>query len=668
MHGILLMAAMLAQLASFPGAQGGGTLTKGGRGGQLIAISNLNASGPGSYSACIQASVPRTCVCEVAGIIPVPSDVVAGKPFLTIDGATCPGGGIILGDGKTTKGRALVIETNDVIVRHLTFNPNNPNIPTGPDTGTVGLEIEGGATNVVLDHVSCFFAGNKCIITYTSNGKPITNVTQQWNMFTLPNVGHPVGPMTDTNCCAYQNVNQDFHHNFFAWIGHRIALYNTNIGHWVNNFTWNWSDPAAKYGFAMEPQGPSQVDMIGNVWKMGNMNAGNTDNPHPVNINATGSSDCTSQCWNGATQPSHYMSGNVCDQGSDWQCAAQVTSEGGPEKGPVPTSWQRKTALSPQPNPIVADPVSGLETKILLTVGNAQGVSCSGTLYLRRNSVDAMVVGAWPNGNGTLFAQQIPMPVPVPGADCQRDPANSIPVAYEQKYGIPTGASPWTVGKSGYSIFEEYTFGSGTAPPPNPPCFNTTNCPIGSSVAIITGPANVRNAPSGTGQAMGTQPTGATGIVQSNPTNPGTSFAWVLVQFNGAPNCTLPTPTFSASCGYVGNDNLTPSGTPPPHPTVTCTPPSVQTGGTSICTANQPITTWSATAGTITAAGTFTAPATAQTVTVTGTNANGAGSVPVTVTAAPPPGGVLNLSLSCPYTIVNGLVVINSTGCKVTQN
>src|SRR5262249_27997585 len=143
-----------------------------------------------------------------------------------------------------------------------------------------------------------------------------------------PNVGHPVGPMTDGIAYAYLSINQDFHHNYFPWIGHRIALANMNQTHWVNNLTFNWCDPNAAYGFAMFMQGPSQNDLIGNISKTGNMNKG-CSNPHPININATGSSDCSVNCWNGATQPSDYISGNVCDSGVDWACAARANSEGG---------------------------------------------------------------------------------------------------------------------------------------------------------------------------------------------------------------------------------------------------------------------------------------------------------------------------------------------------
>jgi hypothetical protein len=684
-------------LPAFPGAMGGGTTTPGGRGGQIIEITNLKTSGAGSYSDCVAKTFPRTCTCRVAGIIPIPKDVVTGGPNLTIDGQTCPGGGIILGDGKTTAGRALVITAGDVVARYLTINPNNPSTPTGPDTGTTGIEIEAPG-NVVLDHISCFEAGNKCMIHYTSNGVPIQNVTEQWNFYTLPNVGHPVGPMTDTNASAYLNINQDFHHNFFAWIGHRIALYNTTQGRWVNNLTWNWCDPNAQYGFAMEPQGPSQVDMIGNIWAPGNMNVG-CSNPHPVNINATGSSDCTTNCWNGATQPSHYMSGNVCAQGTDWQCAAKISTEGGPETGVVPTAWQRQKPLSAEPNPIVADPVTGLDTKILATVGNSQGLNCDGSWNtLHRNSVDAMVIAAYPKGNGFLFNQNVANPVIPAATPCVEDPVTKVPTAYLQLRGIPPGTNPWTIWPGDtYSILETYANGNGSAPPQVPAvsCAPNPVTPGGASACsanqAITSwsttqgtitPAGVLTAPTtpmtvhvsgtnanGTGQAPvtvapagawtgwlgqdvlpGAAP-GATVVVGPSPgplrdSNPKVTFCAAGGPI-GPAQSPQPSPIAGVSVTVIGGPSpacsngvkyfeVQSGAAPPAHPTVTCNPTSILTGGTSTCTADQAVT-WSASAGTITPAGLFTAPATAQTVTITGTNANGSGSVPVSVTAAPPP-------------------------------
>jgi hypothetical protein len=630
---MLLQLALIAQLAAFPGAMGGGTLTAGGRDGQIIEITNLNDSGAGSFRACVTAPGPRTCICRTGGVVPIRSDVTISQPFLTFDGQTCPGGGLILGDGKIS-GRPLNIVTHDVVVRYLSLWMDNPNIHSGPDTGTTGIEIGTGSYNNVLDHISCEAAGNKCIISYTSETDRkwiIHDDTLQWSILGLPNQGHPVGPMTDTCCFAYLSINQDFHHNYFPWIGHRIALANANQTHWVNNLTYNWCDPSAGYGFAMFPQGPSANDLIGNIWEVGNMNKG-CSNAHPVNINATGSSDCTANCWGNLTQPSDYLSGNVCAQGTDWQCAAQAMSEGGPEAGPVPTAWRRTSPLPSEPNPIVPDSTTGLDSKILATIGNSQGLTCDGSWFSRRNAIDMMLVQAYPNGQGQLFNGQYNAPTAAKGIPCDEDPVNHLPLAYEAKYLIPAGTPPWTIGKSGYPIIEEYANGQGTTPPP-PTSWSgwlgsdvLPGAAIGKQVVVGAGAGPVRSAGCGTADPISPQPTnykGSTVLVIGGPASCNGGIQYWQVQSGSTPPSTITSVTS------------------------TCTPPSTPTGGTSTCSAQvqgtgsfNPAVTWSTSAGSISSTGIFTAPSTPVTATITATSVQDptkAGPSTVQVTSTPPP-------------------------------
>jgi hypothetical protein len=105
---------------AFPGAQGFGTDTKHGRGGRVIAVTNLKARGEGSFRAAVAAKGPRIIVFKVGGVIDLGDDLIEMKnPHCMIAGQTAPGDGICL------KGAPLRIRTHDVVVRYLRSRPGD---------------------------------------------------------------------------------------------------------------------------------------------------------------------------------------------------------------------------------------------------------------------------------------------------------------------------------------------------------------------------------------------------------------------------------------------------------------------------------------------------------------------------------------------------------------
>ena len=99
-------------IPAFPGAWGAGMFTTGGRGGQVIAVTNLNDSGPGSLRAALEAKGPRIVVFRVAGTIKINDDLNINDPDITIAGQSAPGDGICIAG-------TLNINTYNVVVRHL---------------------------------------------------------------------------------------------------------------------------------------------------------------------------------------------------------------------------------------------------------------------------------------------------------------------------------------------------------------------------------------------------------------------------------------------------------------------------------------------------------------------------------------------------------------------
>lgn len=155
---------------AFPGALGWAAKTAGGRGGEIIRVTNLNAEGPGSFRAAIEAKGPRIVVFEVGGVIDLGAKTLTVRePFITIAGQTAPSPGITFIRG------GLDLATHDVIVQHIRVRPGSAGgaYRKGPDFDSISTQ--GGAYNVIVDH---------CSLTWGTD----ENLSASGNRFTGPTV------------------------------------------------------------------------------------------------------------------------------------------------------------------------------------------------------------------------------------------------------------------------------------------------------------------------------------------------------------------------------------------------------------------------------------------------------------------------------------------------
>lgn len=234
---------ILSTLKAFPSAEGHGKNTTGGRGGQIIRVTNLNATGAGSFAEALNTNATRIIVFDVGGTIDRGgADLFVTYPNCTIAGETAPGGGICI------KGGELNINVGNVIVRHIRFR-----MDTNGDAGADSLKIRSfGAqeSNVIVDHCSMSF-GNDENISITN----FTDVTVQY-------------------CLSGDNKGSG--NMLFQEPVDRVTMYR-NLGVWNQYRNFRSSTSNVKYesinnmfygiSSGQLDSWENWVDVIGNIWE-----------------------------------------------------------------------------------------------------------------------------------------------------------------------------------------------------------------------------------------------------------------------------------------------------------------------------------------------------------------------------------------------------------------
>ena len=213
-------ASPLLALPAFPGAEGYGGNATGGRGGDVYIVTNLNASGAGSFAEGI-ATVPsagRTIVFAVSGHIHINGlRLTASK--VTIAGQTAPGDGVGLKDGT------FRISGDEVVVRHMRFRHR------ASGGGGDCINLDSGSINSVLDSVSMAFSTDE---NFSSFNSPPENVTMQWSLNAWGLESHSCGGLWDQN-------HATAHHTLWAHNHTRNPKARpAGLLEWINNVTFDW--------------------------------------------------------------------------------------------------------------------------------------------------------------------------------------------------------------------------------------------------------------------------------------------------------------------------------------------------------------------------------------------------------------------------------------------
>ncbi|MBR1463492.1 MAG: polysaccharide lyase [Prevotella sp.] len=248
-----------AKIPAFPGAEGGGMFSFGGRGGKVLTVTTLADDGPGSFRWACEQGGARIVVFNVSGIIRLKSPIYVRAPYITIAGQTAPGEGVIIA------GESFQVDTHDVVVRHMRFRRGETNVMNREDS--FGGNPVG---NIMIDHCSCEWGLDENISFYrhmfdlhdgkASRKSPTVNVTIQNTISAkaLDTWNHAFGS-------TIGGENTTFMRNLWADnTGRNPSIGWGGVFNFINNVVYNWVHRTADGG-----EYSTMSNFISNYYKPG---------------------------------------------------------------------------------------------------------------------------------------------------------------------------------------------------------------------------------------------------------------------------------------------------------------------------------------------------------------------------------------------------------------
>ena len=464
-------------MPAFPGAEGGGRFSFGGRGGKIFVVTNLADSGPGTLREACESAGPRMVLFNVAGIIHLEKPVYIEAPYLTMDGHTAPGDGVCIADN------GLVNNAHDIVIRYLRFRRGNTDI-----FNRHGVHYGNPVGNIILDHVSASWGQDQNLDTYRhmyqpTNGGialklPSVNVTIQWCITSeaLNTYNHGFGG-------DWGGRNTGFHHNLFACnTGRNPSVAMTYDFNFVNNVLFNWRHRTVDGGGE-----ESLYNIINNYYK-----AGPAVNSGPVAYrlllpSATQTKQNPTPRFGKAYVAGNIVAGNARVTADNWAGGVQF-SAGGSKDDPTTTTNESVKLLVDQvrvdhPFPMPPMTITPAAEAFTAVLANA------GATLPRRDAVDARVTLAvktgrvWSEGKQFLPPQMkglaknnyglagngiitdisqvggYPEYMGEPRKDLGAD---GIPLSWKQQYGLDVhdpALSQKDLQGDGYTVIEKYLAG-----------------------------------------------------------------------------------------------------------------------------------------------------------------------------------------------------------------
>lgn len=243
------------QLTAFPGAEGFGKFTTGGRGGNVYHVTRLDdcsdanlVEGTLRWALRTGDDTPRTVVFDTCGTILLTTKLKLEHPNVTLAGQTAPGGGICIA------GACIYVCKPNVIIRYLRFRPGDV-----LKAKYQCLDVE-NTRNVIIDHCSMTWAVEECLTMYDCD-----STTVQWSIIGegLYSAGHNKG--SRSYATQWGGEHGTMHHCLITNCVNRTPRFNgvraeANLAQgkhdhdamvdneFINNVVFNWGKPNSVYG------------------------------------------------------------------------------------------------------------------------------------------------------------------------------------------------------------------------------------------------------------------------------------------------------------------------------------------------------------------------------------------------------------------------------------
>ncbi|MBN1362747.1 MAG: DUF3826 domain-containing protein [Sedimentisphaerales bacterium] len=369
-----------ADIPAFPGAEGGGAYSLGGRGGRVFVVTSLADRGPSTLREACEQGGARIVVFNVAGIIRLKSPLIVRAPYITIAGQTAPG------DGVCIAGESVWIDTHDVVIRHVRFRRGETNVGRRDDA------LGGNAVgNIMIDHCSASWGLDENISMYRHMYDPGDGSSAR----KLPTVN-----ITFQNCISSEALDT-YNHSFGSTIGGENCAFirnlwannagrNPSIGmsgqfNFVNNVVYNWRHRTVDGGDRR-----SRYNIINNYFKPGPVTP--TDEPvgHRILKPESGGRDLVFG--------KAYVNGNIVE---GYDAIARDNWAGGVQIEDLPDADEYRDALRvEEPFPLPPMKVMPAQEAYEFVLDNA------GATLPQRDAVDRRIVAQIRTGKVT-YAEDI---------------------------------------------------------------------------------------------------------------------------------------------------------------------------------------------------------------------------------------------------------------------